>query len=125
MCPRDGRIGLGQGRAHAVRLATEGADIIAVDVAGPLRPSVPYDSATPDDLAETVRLVEQTGRRILASPVDTRDLEGLRKAVDEGVATFGRPDTIVANAGICPPETWEAITPDSFRDVMDINVTGR
>ncbi|WP_280365746.1 mycofactocin-coupled SDR family oxidoreductase [Nocardia wallacei] len=114
----------GQGRAHAVRLASEGADIIAIDVAGPLPPSVPYDSATPDDLAETVRLVEQTGRRILGAAVDTRDLDGLRKVVDDGVATLGRLDTIVANAGICVPEPWDAITPDSFRDVMDINVTG-
>ncbi|WP_280266180.1 mycofactocin-coupled SDR family oxidoreductase [Nocardia wallacei] len=114
----------GQGRAHAVRMATEGADIIAVDVAGPLPPSVPYDSATPDDLAETVRLVERTGRRILASTVDTRDLDGLRKVVDDGVAALGRLDTIVANAGICVPEPWDAITTDSFRDVMDINVTG-
>ncbi|WP_024802913.1 mycofactocin-coupled SDR family oxidoreductase [Nocardia sp. BMG51109] len=114
----------GQGREHAVRMATEGADIIAVDLAGPLPPAVPYDSATPDDLAETVRLVERTGRRIVATAADTRDLDGLRKAVDSGVATLGRLDTIVANAGICVPEPWDAITPDSFRDVIDINVTG-
>ena len=114
----------GQGRAHAVRMATEGADIIAVDVAGPLPPAVPYDSATPDDLAETVRLVEATGRRILASTVDIRDLDGLRKAVNEGIDTLGRLDTIVANAGICIPETWDAITPESFRDVIDVNVIG-
>jgi NAD(P)-dependent dehydrogenase (short-subunit alcohol dehydrogenase family) len=105
-------------------MANEGADIIAIDVAGPLPPAVPYDSATPEDLAETVRLVEATGRRILASAVDTRDLDGLRKAVNDGVATLGRLDTIVANAGICIPEAWDAITPESFRDVMDINVTG-
>ncbi|MET7772627.1 mycofactocin-coupled SDR family oxidoreductase [Nocardia sp. NPDC005366] len=114
----------GQGRAHAVRMATDGADIIAVDIAGPLPEAVPYDSATPDDLAETVRLVEATGRRILASTVDTRDLDGLRKVVDEGVATLGRLDIIVANAGICIPQAWDAITPESFRDVMDVNVTG-
>jgi SDR family mycofactocin-dependent oxidoreductase len=114
----------GQGRAHAVRLAREGADIIAVDVAGPLPPSVPYDSATPDDLAETVRLVEQTGRRIRATAVDTRDLPGLKAAVDAGVAEFGRLDVIVANAGITVPEPWNEITPESFQDVMDINVTG-
>ena len=68
----------GQGRAHAVRMADEGADIIAVDMAGPLPPCVPYDSATPEDLAETVRLVEATGRDILASVADTRDLDALR-----------------------------------------------
>ena len=90
----------GQGRAHAVRMAKEGADIIAVDLAGPLPPCVPYNSATPADLAETERLVKEAGRRILASVGDTRDLDGLRKAVDDGVAEFGRLDIIVANAGI-------------------------
>ena len=114
----------GQGRAHAVRMANEGADIIAVDIAGPLPPCVRYDPATPEDLAETVRLVEATGRRILASAVDTRDIEGLRKAVDDGVETYGRLDIIVANAGISAPGTWDAITPEDFRDVIDVNVTG-
>ncbi len=114
----------GQGRAHAVRLAGEGADIIAVDLAGPLPAAVPYDSATPEDLAETVRLVETTGRRIIAATVDTRDLDGLRAAVDAGVRELGRLDIIVANAGICIPEVWDAITPESFRDVIDVNVTG-
>ena len=114
----------GQGRAHAVRLASEGADIIAVDIAGPLPAAVPYDSASPEDFAETVRLVEATGRRIVAATVDTRDLDGLRAAVDAGVAALGRLDIIVANAGICMPEVWDAITPESFRDVLDINVTG-
>jgi NAD(P)-dependent dehydrogenase (short-subunit alcohol dehydrogenase family) len=79
-------------------MASEGADVIAVDIAGKLPPCVPYDSATPDDLAETVQLVEATGRRILASVVDTRDIDGLCAAVDDGVATLGRLDIIVANA---------------------------
>ena len=114
----------GQGRTHAVRMAAEGADIIAVDIAGKLPPSVRYDSATPDDLDETVRLVEAAGGRIAASIVDTRDGEGLRDAVQAGVARFGRLDVIVANAGIAVPEAWNEITSDSFRDVMDINVTG-
>ncbi|MEU4311601.1 mycofactocin-coupled SDR family oxidoreductase [Nocardia sp. NPDC024068] len=114
----------GQGRAHAVRLASEGADIIAVDLCGPLPPAVPYDSATPDDLDETVRLVEGTGRKIIASVVDTRDLPALRAAVDNGVEVFGRLDVIVANAGICIPEPWDAITPASFQAVLDTNVTG-
>ncbi len=105
-------------------MAHEGADIIAVDIAGKLPYCVPYDSATPEDLSETVRLVEETNRRILASVVDTRDLEGLRKAVDDGVAALGRLDIIVANAGISAPQAWNDITPESFRDVMDINVTG-
>ncbi|BBZ31622.1 3-ketoacyl-ACP reductase [Mycolicibacterium confluentis] len=114
----------GQGRAHAVRMAKEGANIVAVDLAGPLPPSVPYDSATPDDLAETVRLVEETGQGIVAAQADTRDLDALRDVVDKGVAEFGRLDVIVANAGITVPEPWNETTPESFRDVMDINVTG-
>jgi SDR family mycofactocin-dependent oxidoreductase len=114
----------GQGRAHALRMAREGADIIAVDIAAALPPSVPYDSATSEDLAETVRLVEATGQRIIATTVDTRDLDGLRAAVDAGVAEFGRLDIIVANAGISVPEAWNQITAESWRDVMDINVTG-
>ena len=114
----------GQGRAHAVRMANEGADVIAVDVAGELPACVPYPPATPEDLKETVRLVENTGRRILSSAVDTRDHEGLRKVVEDGVAELGRLDIIVANAGISSPQAWNAITPDEFRDVMDVNVTG-
>jgi SDR family mycofactocin-dependent oxidoreductase len=114
----------GQGRAHAVRMANEGADVIAVDVASKLPPCVPYDSATTDDLATTVDLVEKSGRRMLASVVDTRDADGLRKAVEDGVAELGRLDIIVANAGISAPQTWNEITEGDFRDVMDVNVTG-
>jgi SDR family mycofactocin-dependent oxidoreductase len=114
----------GQGRAHAVRLAGEGADVIAVDVAGKLPSCVPYDPATPEDLAETVRLVQAAGRRILASVVDVRDFDGLREAVDHGVARLGRLDIIVANAGISAPQAWNEITPESFRDVLDVNLTG-
>ncbi|SPM35680.1 NAD(P)-dependent dehydrogenase, short-chain alcohol dehydrogenase family [Mycobacterium rhizamassiliense] len=114
----------GQGRAHAVRMAQEGADIIAVDIAGKLPTCVPYDPATEEDLAETVRLVEETNRRILASVVDTRDLAALRKAVEEGVAAFGRLDIIVANAGVAAPQAWNEITSDDFDDVLGINVKG-
>ncbi|MQY29555.1 putative NAD-dependent oxidoreductase [Nocardia sp. RB56] len=114
----------GQGRAHAVRLAGEGADILAVDLAGPLPPAVPYDSATPDDLDETAKLVEATGGRIRTAVADTRDLDALRAAVDAAVADWGRLDIIVANAGIAIPQTWDAITAETFRDTMDINVTG-
>ncbi|WIM89634.1 mycofactocin-coupled SDR family oxidoreductase [Candidatus Mycobacterium wuenschmannii] len=114
----------GQGRAHAVKLAREGADIIAVDIAGKLPSCVPYDPATPEDLAETTRLVEAAGRRIIASANDVRDFDGLRETVGNAVATLGRLDVIVANAGISAPQVWNEITPDSFRDVMDVNVTG-
>jgi SDR family mycofactocin-dependent oxidoreductase len=114
----------GQGRAHAVRMAREGADIIAVDIAGPLPPSVPYDSATPDDLAETVRLVKDGGGRVLGAAADIRDLDALRAIVDDGVGEFGRLDVIVANAGICVPCAWDQITPQAFDETLSINVTG-
>ena len=114
----------GLGGAHAVRLATEGADIIAVDIAGKLPDCVPYDDPNPEDLAETVSLVEATGRRIRSSVVDTRDHDGLREAVNGGVAEFGRLDVIVANAGITAPQAWDTIRPEDFRDVTDVNITG-
>jgi NAD(P)-dependent dehydrogenase (short-subunit alcohol dehydrogenase family) len=103
----------GQGRADAVRLAEEGADVIVVDVCAPL-PSVVYDSATPADLAETVRLVEKTGRRVISGTVDIRDLDALRGVVDDAVGALGRLDVIVANAGICAPKPWDQITPQIF-----------
>jgi len=114
----------GQGRAHAVRLGSEGADIIALDIAGPLPSSVPYDSATPADLAETERLVAATGRRIVTAAVDIRDLGALQAAVDNSVADLGRLDVVVANAGICSPAAWDRITPEAFRDTIDTNVIG-
>jgi SDR family mycofactocin-dependent oxidoreductase len=114
----------GQGRAHAVRMAKEGARIIAVDIAGPLPADVPYDSATPEDLDETVRQVNAAGGDIIAERTDVRDLDALRASVDTGVSQFGRLDIIVANAGICIPSPWDQITPVAFRDVIDINVIG-
>jgi SDR family mycofactocin-dependent oxidoreductase len=113
----------GQGRAHAVKLAQEGADIIAVDIAGPLD-YVPYDSATQADLDETAKQVEALDRRILATVADVRDIEALKAAADAGVAELGRLDVVVANAGICIPETWDAITPETFKTTIETNVTG-
>jgi SDR family mycofactocin-dependent oxidoreductase len=114
----------GQGRAHALRLAREGADIIAVDIAGPLPEGVPYDSATPDDLDQTATEVKELGRRAVTAAVDIRDHDGLCAAVDDAVSQLGRIDTIVANAGICIPQPWNQITAASFRTVIDTNVTG-
>ena len=84
----------GQGRSHAVRLAQEGADIIAVDVCEQLD-DVPYPMATPEDLAETVTLVEKVGRRIIATQADVRDFAALKAAVDGGVGELGRLDIVV------------------------------
>lgn len=114
----------GQGRAHAVRLSGDGADIIAVDIAGPLPSTVPYQSATPDDLAETAQLIRANGRRVATAAADIRDFDALVTAVDAAVAELGRLDVVVANAGICSPAAWDRITPDAFRDTIDTNVVG-
>jgi SDR family mycofactocin-dependent oxidoreductase len=113
----------GQGRAHAVRLASEGADIVAIDLAATL-PGVPYDSPSPEDLDETTRQVEALDRRIIAKQCDVRDLDRMRGIVDGAVAELGRLDIVVANAGICIPATWDETTPEIFRDTIDINVIG-
>ena len=89
----------GQGRAIAVRLAEEGADIIAFDAAAPL-PAQGAPPATPEDLAETVRLVEALDRRIIVGQVDARDAAGVAALLDDGVAQLGRLDIVAANAGI-------------------------
>src|SRR3954465_15972978 len=89
----------GQGRSHAVRLAQDGADILAIDICGQVD-TVPYALASNDDLAETVRLVEAEGRRAIAHQGDVRSLEQMQAAVDAGLAEFGHIDIVLANAGI-------------------------
>jgi SDR family mycofactocin-dependent oxidoreductase len=109
----------GQGRAHAVRLAADGANVIAVDLCEQID-SVPYALATPDDLAATVKLVEDTGARIVAARGDVRDRESLSAALQAGLDEFGRLDIVVANAGIAPMQSGD----DGWRDVIDVNLTG-
>jgi SDR family mycofactocin-dependent oxidoreductase len=113
----------GQGRSHALRLAQEGADIIAVDICAQVD-SVGYPLATPDDLAETVRQVEALDRRIVASPADVRDSAALKRAVDEGVAELGRLDIVLANAGIASFAPVGDLTDELWDDMIDINLTG-
>ena len=112
----------GQGRSHALRLAQEGADIIAVDIAGQID-SVPYPMATPDDLAETVAQVEALDRRIVAVQADVRDLAALQSAVEKGVAELGPVNIILGNAGIAPQGTTIGDA-QAFRDVVDVNLFG-
>ena len=113
----------GQGRSHAVRLAAEGADIIAVDLCGQVD-SVPFPMATPEDLAETVKEVEALDRRIVATQADVRDYTALKAAVDEGVAQLGRLDIVSANAGICSYGRLDELAEQSWQDVIDTNLTG-
>jgi SDR family mycofactocin-dependent oxidoreductase len=124
----DGRVafitgaGRGQGRAHAVRLAAEGADIIAVDICRNID-SMDYPNATPDDLDETIKAVENQGRRIIAHQADVRDADALQQAVDEGVREFGRLDIVVANAGIIRL-SGDGDRRKIFRDIVDVNLIG-
>jgi SDR family mycofactocin-dependent oxidoreductase len=113
----------GQGRSHAVRLAQEGADIIAIDLCDHI-PNVLYPSATEADLAETVRQVEALDRRIIATKADVRDAAAVKAAVDEGVAKLGKLDIVVANAGICPFGAWDEITEEVFDQVIATNTKG-
>jgi SDR family mycofactocin-dependent oxidoreductase len=113
----------GQGRSHAVRLAEEGADIVAVDITSQID-TVPYPMATPDDLAETVKQVAALGRGIVASEVDVRDYDALKAALDDGVGRLGRLDIVAANAGIYSLGRAEELTEQTWRDVLDVNLTG-
>jgi (+)-trans-carveol dehydrogenase len=113
----------GQGRSHAVRLAQEGADIIAVDVCRQVE-TVPYPTATSEDLAETVRQVEALDRRIVAAEVDVRHLAGLTAVVEQGVAELGRLDIVLANAGISTPAPTLEMDEQTWQTMIDVNLTG-
>src|ERR1700741_1569334 len=90
----------GQGRSHCIRLARAGADIVAIDACGPVAEHNGYPHALPEDLAETVNLVEGGGRKIRSEEVDVRDLAGQQRLVSDTIEQFGRLDIVVANAGV-------------------------
>jgi NAD(P)-dependent dehydrogenase (short-subunit alcohol dehydrogenase family) len=113
----------GQGRSHAITLAREGADIIAIDLCAQIG-SVPYPMATPQDLAQTVKEVEATGRRIVATVADVRDYDALKDALDAGVAQLGRLDIVSANAGITSYGRAQELPEQTWQDVIDVNLTG-
>ncbi len=113
----------GQGRSHAVRLAAEGADIIAVDICADI-PSIGYPMGTADELAETERLVRASGRQVVTAVADVRDPDGLTAAIDTGVSELGHLDIAVANAGICTIQPWDEVTPAVWNDVIAVNLTG-
>ena len=128
--PLEGRVAFitgaarGQGRAHAVRLAGEGADIIAIDVCEPISDTITYPLGTAADLAETVQAVESTGRKVLSRSVDIRDLAALQQVVADGVEQFGRLDIVVANAGVLSwGRIWE-MSEEQWNTVIDVNLNG-
>ena len=111
----------GQGRSHAVRLAEEGADIIAVDLCRDID-SIGYKLATPEDLEETAQFVEKTGQRIITAQADVREAAQLKEALENGISELGKVDIVVAQAGIAgmkgdpPLQTWT--------DVINTNLVG-
>ena len=113
----------GQGRSHAIRLAEEGADIIAVDICRDYE-TAGYPMATEEDLAQTVKAVEALDRRVIATRADVRDAGALKAAVDEGVARLGQLNIVCANAGICTVQAWDEVTPAVWQDTLDTNLTG-
>ena len=115
----------GQGRSHAVRLAEEGADIIAIDVCKRISSSEEIPASTPDDLAETADLVKALNRRIVTAEVDVRDFDAVKSAVDSGVEQLGRLDIVVANAGIGNGgQTLDLTSQDDWDDMIDVNLSG-
>lgn len=114
----------GQGRSHAVRLAEEGADIIAVDVCKPIVKNTTIPASTPEDLAETADLVKGLNRRIVTAEVDVRDFDALKAAVDSGVEQLGRLDIIVANAGIGNGgDTLDKTSEYDWQEMIDVNLS--
>jgi SDR family mycofactocin-dependent oxidoreductase len=114
--------GRGQGRSHAVRMAEEGADIIAVDICAQIE-SNPYPLSTPEDLAQTVKNLEALDRRVVSRQADVRDRPELREAIEAGVAELGRLDIVVANAGILPMAMGDP-DPMDFVDAVDVDLVG-
>ena len=129
MGPLEGKVAVvsgaarGQGRAHAVHLAREGADIIAMDICANID-TVHYPLATPEDLDETVTEIKRLGRRVVATRTDVRDPTAVAAAIDSGVAELGRLDIVVANAGIAMYDAADTMPAQSWHDMIDTNLTG-
>ena len=125
----DGKVALitggsrGQGRAHAITCAREGADVIIVDIASQMS-TVPYKMATQDDLDETVKEVEAHDRRALAIKTDVRDQRQLDEAVSRGIAEFGKIDILIANAGIWTRAPFWELTEDQWEEMIGVNLSG-
>jgi SDR family mycofactocin-dependent oxidoreductase len=125
----DGKVALvtgaaqGQGRAHAVRLAEEGADLVLLDRCEQ-DPVVSYGMGTEKGLAQTAELVRDAGRRVVARQADVRDRGALAAVVEAAAGELGRLDVVVANAGICTSQPWDAVTPEVWNATLATNLTG-
>lgn len=116
--------GRGQGRSHALKLASEGADVIAVDIGGGQVETIPYELASEADLDSTVNEIEGMGRRAVKAIADVRSLSDLQAAADAGLSELGKIDIVCANAGIGSwGVAWE-MTEQQWKDMIDINLTG-
>ena len=116
--------GRGQGRSHAVRLASEGADVIAIDICADKLETLSYPLSTEEDLDETIRQIEATGRRAVKAIADVRSLSEMQQAVEAGLAELGKIDIVCANAGIGSwAVVWE-MTEQQWNEMVDINLTG-
>jgi SDR family mycofactocin-dependent oxidoreductase len=130
VAPLEGRVAFitgaarGQGRAHAIRLADDGADIIAIDICRPISDTITYPLATSAELAETAAAVEATGRKVLAREVDIRDLAALQQVVADGVEQFGRLDILVANAGVLSWGRLFEMSEEQWDTVIEVNLSG-
>lgn len=113
----------GMGRAHALRLAEEGADLVLVDIAGPVE-GINYPMSSAEDLAKTADEVAALGRRVVSGAVDVRDGETLARFVDDAAGQLGGLDAAVANAGVITAGTWDRTTAQDWRTVVDINLIG-
>jgi len=113
----------GQGRSHAIRLAEEGADIIAIDICDQVA-SVPYVMGTSADLEQTAKEVQAVGRRIVTAKADVRNYDQIASAVEQGVSELGRLDIVCANAGIASLGRSHELTEEQWLDLIDINLNG-
>lgn len=113
----------GQGRAHAITLARAGADIVFCDIAAQIE-EVDYPLPTAADVRDTVRAVEDEGRRCLALTADVRDLAAMQKVADTALAEFGRLDIVIANAGIASGSPLASMSEQRWRTMIDVNLTG-
>lgn len=113
----------GQGRSHAIALAEDGADIIAIDRCADID-SIPYPLATESDLDETARLVRACGRRIVTAVADVRNLDDLQRSVNAGIAELGELSIVVANAGVVGMGLGDPLNEAVFKVIVDVNLLG-